>query len=116
LEVVLAAGRAFAEEVADVPRPAFLDRRESAWAVADRVAWGEAPPPATAPASVAWSLAVAAVDAVVWEGADAGVLDVHDPQIVLRALLFRLVTDAIVGADTASSSRPVAHRLLARCS
>ncbi|WP_406268273.1 aminoglycoside phosphotransferase [Actinacidiphila glaucinigra] len=37
-----AAGRAFHEALHDVPRPAHLDARRHPWAVADRLAWGEA--------------------------------------------------------------------------
>ncbi|MGW2178184.1 aminoglycoside phosphotransferase [Streptomyces sp. NPDC001732] len=39
---LLAAGRAFHEALRDVPRPDRLDVRQHPWAVADRVAWGEA--------------------------------------------------------------------------
>jgi uncharacterized protein (TIGR02569 family) len=38
---VISAGRAFHAALRHVPRPDFLDRRTHAWAVADRVAWGE---------------------------------------------------------------------------
>lgn len=39
---LLAAGRAFHEALRDVPRPDRLDVHQHPWAVADRVAWGEA--------------------------------------------------------------------------
>jgi hypothetical protein len=39
---LLAAGRAFHAAVRDERRPEFLQRRQHRWAVADRVAWGEA--------------------------------------------------------------------------
>ncbi|MFI9555624.1 phosphotransferase [Nonomuraea endophytica] len=42
---LLAAGRAFHRALRHVPRPALLDRREHAWAVADRIAWEEREPP-----------------------------------------------------------------------
>ncbi|HLV05293.1 MAG TPA: TIGR02569 family protein [Actinomycetaceae bacterium] len=45
---VVAAGRALHRHLADLPRPAFLDRRDHVWARADRAAWGEEPVPATA--------------------------------------------------------------------
>ncbi|MDO5663472.1 MAG: hypothetical protein Q4G40_12310 [Brachybacterium sp.] len=45
VDEVLAAGAAFHDALADLPRPAFLDAAEDPWSVADRVAWGEAPPP-----------------------------------------------------------------------
>ncbi|GHC68545.1 aminoglycoside phosphotransferase [Streptomyces flavofungini] len=38
---IIAAGRAFHRALADVPRPAFLDRRDDWWALGDRVAWQE---------------------------------------------------------------------------
>lgn len=46
LEEVLRAGEAFQQALSAVPRPDFLDRRDHAWARADRIAWGEEPPPA----------------------------------------------------------------------
>ena len=36
------AGRRFHEALRELSRPAFLDRRQHQWAIADRVAWGEA--------------------------------------------------------------------------
>jgi len=46
---LLAAGRAFHAALAPWPRPTFLETRTHPWALADRVAWGEAtltvPPP-----------------------------------------------------------------------
>lgn len=38
---LLRAALAFSAAVRSVPRPAFLDRRQSRWALADRVAWQE---------------------------------------------------------------------------
>lgn len=38
---IMAAGRAFHRALADVPRPAFLERRRDWWALGDRVAWQE---------------------------------------------------------------------------
>jgi uncharacterized protein (TIGR02569 family) len=40
---VLAAGRALNVSLRGVERPSFLDRRDHAWAVADRMAWDEQP-------------------------------------------------------------------------
>src|SRR4051794_23054951 len=40
-ESVLGAARAFHEAVATIGRPAFLDTRADAWAVADRATWAE---------------------------------------------------------------------------
>lgn len=48
LTAVDGAGRALHRHLADLPRPAFLDRRDHVWARADRAAWGEEPVPATA--------------------------------------------------------------------
>jgi uncharacterized protein (TIGR02569 family) len=42
---ILAVGRSFHAALRDLERPDFLDRRKDAWAVADRVAWGELPAP-----------------------------------------------------------------------
>ena len=39
---LLSAGRAFHAAVRNETRPAFLEQRDHRWAVADRVAWGEA--------------------------------------------------------------------------
>lgn len=40
---VLRAGIAFHAALAEVPRPAFLDRRDDPWSTGDRVAWEERP-------------------------------------------------------------------------
>jgi uncharacterized protein (TIGR02569 family) len=40
---IIAVGERFHAELRAVPRPGFLDRRSSPWAVSERVAWGEAP-------------------------------------------------------------------------
>jgi uncharacterized protein (TIGR02569 family) len=144
----IAAGEAFADAVAHLPRPAFLAARDDPWAVADRVAWGEvradglddvphvrrlraalapvhAPaqlvhgdltgnvllhptlPPAVIDLSVYWrptayGSAVVIADALVLEGATTALLDAPRPdaelpQLVLRALLFRVVTDHLLG-------------------
>lgn len=49
---LLAAGRAFHGALREVPRPARLDDHRHPWAVADRLAWGEAPADAELPADV----------------------------------------------------------------
>lgn len=41
-DALLTAGRAFHEALRDVPRPDRLDVHQHPWAVADRVAWGDA--------------------------------------------------------------------------
>jgi uncharacterized protein (TIGR02569 family) len=62
-----------------------------------------------------WSLAVVAVDAMVWSDADpddaafAGL----DHQLLLRAMLFRLVTDDVVGHDTSAVNEPIVDLLIA---
>jgi uncharacterized protein (TIGR02569 family) len=40
---IIAVGERFHAALAGIPRPSFLDRRSSRWAVSDRVAWGEIP-------------------------------------------------------------------------
>jgi uncharacterized protein (TIGR02569 family) len=144
---VIAVGEHFHAAMAHVPRPAFLDRRTSHWAVGDRVAWGERSardfaqvkhlsrlvgalrpidtsagqlvhgdltgnvlfaeglPPAVIDFSPFWrpigfAAAVVVGDALLWEGADesllAAVEHVEDfPQLLLRALIFRAVVDAL---------------------
>lgn len=37
---IVAVARALHEDLATVPRPAFLERRQDPWAISDRVAWG----------------------------------------------------------------------------
>ena len=148
---VIAVGERFHAALAGVPRPDFLDRRTSHWALGDRVAWGEVPatdfqhvehvqrlvaalrpvdesasqvvhgdltgnvlfaaglPPAVIDLSAYWrppafASAVVVGDALVWEGADESLLEavahVEDfPQYLLRALLFRIVVDALFRAD-----------------
>jgi uncharacterized protein (TIGR02569 family) len=142
---IIAVGADFHSAVADVPRPAFLDRRRDPWAVADRVAWGELPatpyldvphvarlvaalrpldappqlvhgdltgnvlfaeglPPLVLDLSPYWrpapaAAAVVVADALVHEHADAGLVQAAaaEPdfgQYLLRALIFRLVTQA----------------------
>ena len=141
---IVAAGERLHAAFRDVPRPQFLDRRSSPWAVADRVAWGEirlaglenvrhlarlaaairpvsAPsqlihgdltgnvlfddrlPPAIIDLSPYWrpvgyASAIVIADALVWEGADAGVLRAvghvrEFGQYLVRALIFRLVSE-----------------------
>jgi uncharacterized protein (TIGR02569 family) len=162
---VFDAGRRFHEAVAHLPRPTFLDRRESPWDTGDRMTWGEVPlhvgpalrplclrlsaalrpvpslrpqlvhgdlggnvlllpagPPAILDLSTywrppSWSLAIVVVDALAWGGADASVLDLvaGEPQIeqlLLRAMLFRVVTDDVFGHDTSAVNGPVVDLLL----
>jgi uncharacterized protein (TIGR02569 family) len=59
-----------------------------------------------------YAAAIVVADALTWEGADETLLDavahIDDfPQYLLRALLFRIVTDAIVGGDTRPFASPV---------
>jgi uncharacterized protein (TIGR02569 family) len=145
-EDIIAAGERFHAALAGVARPGFIERRTNAWAVADRVAWGEEPadidaeplprlmaalrpvhappqlvhgdltgnvlfderlPPAILDVSPYWrppgyASAIVVGDALAWEGADATLLDavahIEDfPQYLLRAVIFRLVTDWILG-------------------
>jgi uncharacterized protein (TIGR02569 family) len=61
-----------------------------------------------------WALAVVAVDAMVWSDADPGdpAFADLDRQHLLRAMLYRLVTDDVVGQDTSAVNEPVVNRLL----
>ena len=60
-----------------------------------------------------WALAVVAVDALVWSDADFGVFAGLDPQLLLRAMLYRLVTDDVLGRDTSAVNSPVVDLLVA---
>lgn len=60
-----------------------------------------------------WALAVVAVDALVWSDADFGPFAALDRQMLLRAMLYRLVTDDVLGRDTSGVNEPVVDRLLA---
>ena len=144
---IVAAGERVHAAFRGVPRPQFLDRRSSPWAVADRVAWGEIRlaglddvrhlarltaavrpvcgpsqlihgdltgnvlfddrvPPAIIDLSPYWrpvgyASAIVIADALVWEGADAGILRAVGHigelgQYLLRALIFRLVSDRLL--------------------
>ena len=61
-----------------------------------------------------WALAVVAVDAMVWSDADPddpAFADL-DPQMLLRAMLYRLVTDDVLGRDTSAVNEPVVDAIL----
>src|SRR3954452_11303473 len=64
-----------------------------------------------------WALAVVAIDALVWGDADPSVLDLlsGEPeieQLLLRAMLYRLVTDDVLGHDTSGINEPIVDLLL----
>jgi uncharacterized protein (TIGR02569 family) len=141
---VIAVGDRFHAALTGVARPAFLDERDSPWAIGDRVAWDELPasqfaqvghldrlaaarrpvsaasqlihgdlggnvlfhdelPPAIIDFSAYWrpvgfAAAIVVADALVWEGADEGLLDAVSGtdqfgQYIVRALIYRAVTD-----------------------
>jgi uncharacterized protein (TIGR02569 family) len=143
---IIEVGRRFHAALRGVPEPAFIRQRTHAWAVGDRVAFGELardriPPvrhlaqllalcrPVDEPAQLIhgdltgnvlfspgeppgiidfspyfrpepFASAVVVADALVFEGADerllSAVSDVPDfPQYLLRALVYRLVTDRV---------------------
>jgi uncharacterized protein (TIGR02569 family) len=143
---IIAVGTRFHAALVDVPRPDFIDLRTDAWAIGDRVAWGDLPasefdhvkhvtrlaaalrpvsavdqlvhgdltgnvlfdktlPPAVIDFSPYWrpnafASAIVVADALVWEGADESLLDavaqVADfDQFLLRALIYRAVTDRL---------------------
>jgi uncharacterized protein (TIGR02569 family) len=149
---VIVAGERLHRATATHPRPAFLDRRDDPWAVAERLAWGDlstagfqgrphvvrllrlrrpavdAGPdqlihadltgnvlfsPDLGPAVIdfspswrpaGWASAIVVADALTWEGADASfVMAVSGMaalgQLLVRALLFRILAGAILGAD-----------------
>jgi hypothetical protein len=95
------------------------------------VLFAEGEPPAVIDFSPYWrpaglALAVAAVDAPLWSGADPAILDelAGQPeldQLLARALVYRLVTEMIFRRDDGSgleavarASRPVTDLVLAR--
>jgi uncharacterized protein (TIGR02569 family) len=147
---IIAVGERFHAALVGVPRPDFIARRTNAWAIGDRVAWGELParefahvkhltrlgaalkpiaapsqlihgdltgnvlfddhlPPAVIDFSPYWrptgfASAVVVADALVWEGAQEDILDavthvVDFDQYLLRALIFRAVTDRLFRLD-----------------
>ncbi len=147
---VIAVGEHLHAALGGLPRPGFLDQRDSPWAIGDRIAWGEIPAaefdqvnhlsrltaarrPITAPSQlihgdlggnvlfhrhlppaiidfsaywrpVAFASAVVVADALVWEGADARLLDtvshVDDfGQYLIRALIYRAVTEWLIRED-----------------
>jgi uncharacterized protein (TIGR02569 family) len=152
---IIAVGERFHAALRGIPRPSFLDRRSSRWAISDRVAWGELPAsdlphvrhlrqltsalrPVTAPSQLihgdltgnvlfdgqqppaiidfspywrptAYASAIVIADALVWEGADIKVLEavrhIDDfGQYLIRALIFRAVTDGILGQEQSAGS------------
>jgi uncharacterized protein (TIGR02569 family) len=67
---------------------------------------------------VEWSVAVLAIDVVAFEGAPAGVLrtiseDPQFPQLLTRALLFRMTTDVLLGGKPGAAYAPVERMVLA---
>ena len=60
-----------------------------------------------------WALAVVAVDAMVWSDADWSVFSDLDRQLLVRAMLYRLITDDVLGRDTSGVNEPVVDVLLA---
>ena len=59
-----------------------------------------------------WALAVVAVDAMVWSDADPSEFEDLDPQMLVRAMLYRLVTDDVLGQDTSAVNEPVVDWIL----
>ena len=154
---LLAAARAFHAALSCAPRPTFLASRTHRWAVADRVAWGEAsvmPLPEVAPVlsrlessrlpvtagcqlvhgdlsgnvlfadgqpptiidfspywrPAAYADAIIAVDGLLWFDAEPDLLRLAAsspdfPQLLVRALIFRLVAMNERARDTAADLR-----------
>ena len=61
-----------------------------------------------------WALAVVAVDAMAWSDADPEAFEGIDPQCLVRAMLYRLVTDDAFGQDTSAVNEPVVDWILSR--
>jgi uncharacterized protein (TIGR02569 family) len=61
-----------------------------------------------------WALAVVAVDALVWSDANPEPFADLDPQLLVRAMLYRLVTDDVFGQDTSAVNETVVDWILAR--
>lgn len=152
---IIAVGERFHAALYAIPRPSFLDKRSSPWAISDRVAWGEIPAskfphvrhlpqlisalrPVAAPSQLihgdlagnvlfdspqppaiidfspywrptAYASAIVIADALVWEGADrqvlAAVTHIGDfGQYLVRALIFRAVTDWIFSQEGPANS------------
>src|SRR5215469_414326 len=108
---IIAVGERFHAALRGIPRPGFLDHRASPWATSDRVAWGEIPADDFSPywRPAAYASAIVVADALVWEGADARILDAvthidNFGQYLIRALIFRAVTDWILAKDAPAAS------------
>jgi uncharacterized protein (TIGR02569 family) len=90
--------------------------------LADNVLFAGGHPPAVIDFSPIWrpaeyALAVAAVDVLTWSGAAPSVLTGLDDQLLLRALMWRLITDSLGPADAKTirnATEPVVNLLLAR--
>ena len=65
---------------------------------------------------VGWALAVVVVDALVWADADPSLIERAgvDPQLLARAMLYRLVTDDVLGQDTSFVNEPTGDLILDR--
>ena len=163
---LVAVSRAFHAALAGRGRPRWVGRGTSPWAVADRVAWGEATTglvpeladlvdgllaamrpvrlpsqlvhgdiagnvlfaagqsPAVIDFSPYWrppgyALAVAAVDLLAWSGAPPGILDelAGEPeidQLLLRALVFRVVVESLARDQAGEPDRAAAELLAVR--
>lgn len=63
-----------------------------------------------------WALAVVVVDALVWADADPALIDEAgvDPQFLARAMLYRLVTDDVLGQDTSFVNEPTVDLIVER--
>ncbi|MGW2230808.1 aminoglycoside phosphotransferase [Streptomyces formicae] len=127
---VLDAGRAFHAAVRHVPRPAFLARRTHPWAVGDRAAWEEREADVIddleAPAVIdfspywrppAFADAVVVVDGLLWFDPPphlvTSVGDVSDwQQLLIRALIFRLVAQSGLAGTPGRSSAGERERYL----
>ena len=63
-----------------------------------------------------WALGVIVVDALVWADADPALIDDAgvDPQLLARAMIYRLVTDDVLGRDTSLVNEPTVDLIVDR--
>ena len=106
-------------------RPIALPEQLVHGDLAGNVLFADGVPPAVIDFSPTWrpaeyALAVAAVDVLTWSGAPPSVLDGLDDQLLLRALMWRLITASLGRPDPESreavrrANEPVVDLLLAR--
>jgi uncharacterized protein (TIGR02569 family) len=105
---IIDAGRRFHAEIAGLDKPRFIDERRHAWAIGDRVAWGELPDEAYRPIPFVAELSdrlrpIRATDQLIHGDLTGNVLfaEGESPAIIDLALYWRPIAyaEAIVVAD-----------------